>query len=354
MSNRYWVGGSGTWNASDTSHWSSSTGGSSGASAPTSADDAFFNANSGGGTVTRSGTVDILSLDMTGFTGGLAGSGVLNIHGPLLRFQTGMSNTYTGSIAPRYTGGTTYLDTKGVDIRSQCVPQVNTVVELQSDWLGVPGVTTTWSGPTSSMTVNTAGYTLQVSSIAPTTSTTHTYNFGSSQIILYGGASSTLMDLQSGTVNPGTSKIILDNVQAAERIFVGQGFTYNDIEIADSNGGGNIQIQGSNTFNAFTTNLSAAKTLRFVAGTTNVFASFSGGGTSGNLLSIESVTAATHTLSKSGGGIVSCDYLSLSYSVASPGSTWFAGANSTNVGNNTGWTFTAPPAGDALFFGANF
>ena len=41
---RYWVGGTGNW--SDTSHWSTSSGGSGGASVPTSSDAVFFDANS--------------------------------------------------------------------------------------------------------------------------------------------------------------------------------------------------------------------------------------------------------------------------------------------------------------------
>ena len=49
--NRYWVGGTGNWN--DTSHWSASSGGSGGASVPTSNDDVFIDSNSGlsGGTI---------------------------------------------------------------------------------------------------------------------------------------------------------------------------------------------------------------------------------------------------------------------------------------------------------------
>lgn len=42
MASRYWVGGTGVWDASSTTHWSATSGGSSGASAPTSADDVFF------------------------------------------------------------------------------------------------------------------------------------------------------------------------------------------------------------------------------------------------------------------------------------------------------------------------
>ena len=46
MANRFWVGGSGNW--SSTTKWSTTSGGGSGASVPTSADDAIFDANSGG------------------------------------------------------------------------------------------------------------------------------------------------------------------------------------------------------------------------------------------------------------------------------------------------------------------
>jgi hypothetical protein len=43
-------------------------------------------------------------------------------------------------------------------------------------------------------------------------------------------------------------------------------------------------------------------------------------------------------LTKSGGGTVLCDYMSISKSTATPANTWYA-TNSTNGGTNTGWTF---------------
>lgn len=46
MANRYWVGGNGNWN--DTAHWSTSSGGASGASIPTSADDVILDTAPGG------------------------------------------------------------------------------------------------------------------------------------------------------------------------------------------------------------------------------------------------------------------------------------------------------------------
>ena len=63
MANRYWVGGSGTWNSTNTNNWSTTSGGSSGASVPTSADSVFFD-RTGSYTVTNTSTV-CLCLDFT-------------------------------------------------------------------------------------------------------------------------------------------------------------------------------------------------------------------------------------------------------------------------------------------------
>lgn len=72
MANRYWVGGSGTWDASDTTNWSASSGGAGGASVPTAADAVLFDSASGGGTCTIAATVPCLTLNLTGYTGTLA------------------------------------------------------------------------------------------------------------------------------------------------------------------------------------------------------------------------------------------------------------------------------------------
>ena len=52
MANRFWIGGTGTWSATNTANWSSSAGGLPGASVPTSADNVFFDGGSGTGTCT--------------------------------------------------------------------------------------------------------------------------------------------------------------------------------------------------------------------------------------------------------------------------------------------------------------
>jgi hypothetical protein len=98
---------------------------------------------------------------------------------------------------------------------------------------------------------------------------------------------------------------------------------------------------GSQSFYNLKNTVSPA-TVLFSALQTYTFDNFELAGTAGNLVTIDSSINAVHTLSKSS-GILSADYLSLEFSTATGGASWYAGANSTNVGNNTGWSFTAAP-----------
>ena len=71
MSARYWVGGTGTWDNADTTHWSATSGGAGGQSVPGASDDVILDANSGGGTVTPNYNFSVVSVTMGAFTGKL-------------------------------------------------------------------------------------------------------------------------------------------------------------------------------------------------------------------------------------------------------------------------------------------
>lgn len=76
MANRFWVGGTGTWDAANTTSWSTTTGGGGGASVPGTGDVAIFDGSSGGGTVTvdspnGAGVVTVQQITMGAFTGTL-------------------------------------------------------------------------------------------------------------------------------------------------------------------------------------------------------------------------------------------------------------------------------------------
>lgn len=76
MAARFWVGGTGTWDNSTTTHWSATTGGAGGAAVPVPGDNVTLDGASGGGTVTVAATINsgpnsIGSLATGAFTGTL-------------------------------------------------------------------------------------------------------------------------------------------------------------------------------------------------------------------------------------------------------------------------------------------
>ena len=71
MASRFWVGGTGTWDASDTTHWAATSGGAGGQSVPGSGDTVTFDGSSGGGTVTLGYNPSVTSITMGTFTGTL-------------------------------------------------------------------------------------------------------------------------------------------------------------------------------------------------------------------------------------------------------------------------------------------
>jgi hypothetical protein len=151
------------------------------------------------------------------------------------------------------------------------------------------------------------------------------------------------------TTTAGTGTGQIQMTAATAKTFIGgaTGSTVYNCTLVQA-GAGVLTITGNtspgNTFNDITSTQRPA-TITFTSGTTNTFNNFSVNGTAGNLVTINSTVAGTqHTLIKVG-GIVSGNYLSIRDSNATPATTWYAGTTSTNVSNNTGWIFTAPPTG---------
>jgi hypothetical protein len=194
--------------------------------------------------------------------------------------------------------------------------QTNGTVDLNGKTLTVGTAYTTATG-TKNLTFN--GGTL----VCPTASTTA---FNNAQPTNY-----------TTTAGTGTGKISM--TAATAKTFVGGGSTFNCT--LSNDGAGALTITGANTFATIANGVQPTSFL-FTAATTTTVTNWSVSGTSGNLVTIGSVTTATHTLSKAS-GTVSSNYLSISFSIATGGAAWYAGNNSTNGGNNTGWLFSAPP-----------
>lgn len=97
MANRYWVGGTGSWDATAGTKWATTSGGAGGSAVPTSSDDVFFDANSSG-TITLTVQPSIKSLNCTGFTGTLTTTPRLlaYVYGGNITFVSGMTLTNFG------------------------------------------------------------------------------------------------------------------------------------------------------------------------------------------------------------------------------------------------------------------
>jgi hypothetical protein len=97
MAARFWVtGGTGNWNS--TTNWSTTSGGASGASVPSTSDTATFNASSGAGTATLDISPTVQTLTCTGFTGTLAfGTNTISLNSTGTVFTGATTMTVTGT-----------------------------------------------------------------------------------------------------------------------------------------------------------------------------------------------------------------------------------------------------------------
>ena len=93
MANRFWVGGTATWDNTSTANWSTTSGGASGASVPGSADIAVFDSNSGAAVVTADSSLNGITL------GGITFTGTGGFEGTLDFATNNPSLTITGSFS---------------------------------------------------------------------------------------------------------------------------------------------------------------------------------------------------------------------------------------------------------------
>lgn len=123
MANRYWVGGTSTWDTTAGTKWSLSSGGAGGEAVPTSSDDVYFDGNSGAVVVTVNANTNCAALNFTSTLGGdytgefKAGSvaRVMSIYGSVL-FVSGMTLSYNATYKFAGTSGTQTITSAGQTI----------------------------------------------------------------------------------------------------------------------------------------------------------------------------------------------------------------------------------------------
>lgn len=237
MADRYWVGGTETWNSTAGTKWAATSGGAGGESVPTIADDVFFDANStgtvtislgGGGTVAK-------SINCTGFVGtiaGAGGTGNFTVAGSVT-LVAGM--TYTHTSACTFTGTGTLI-TAGKTFSAVIVNGSGITLTL-GDALNA-SITVTQG------TFDTAGYSVTSGGLSSSNTNTRTITLGASTLTVSGNSPINFSTSTNLTLNANTSQINLSGTNAAL-----QGGSLTFYNVSFTNGGGSKQIVGANTFN---------------------------------------------------------------------------------------------------------
>lgn len=344
MADRFWVLGTGTWNTT-TTHWSTTSGGAGGASVPTASDNAIFDNNSGGGTVTLSGTRTCLNFDVkTTWTGAWASgtSPVLNISGDFKDGSGALPAAWsinligTGTQSVNNNG----LNTGAFHLYDLTINGAGGTFNLTESF-GIRNLTLT------NGTFNLSTFSFGVSATFALGVGTKTLNTGTGPGLLLGNSATSSAPGWNSNTNvsgftlSGTAPIIIDNT-ANVMTFAGGGITtFPDIKIGTPWGGagstGAITFQQSNTYNSIQINPGGS--IKFQSSTTHtVLTAPAWTGSSGSLITVAAGTSGTFaTLSYSGTPAVICDWLSLKDNHASGNTPFYAGHNSTLVSGTLNW-----------------
>lgn len=362
MATYFWVGGTGTWNNTNTTNWSLTTGGLPGIAVPISTDTVVFDSASGTGTCTTAATAacSIASLDsstlaltlganltMTGaFT---LTSGALSLGNNILttsRFNS--TNTNTRSVA--YGTGKIVLTGNNTTIWS-CGDLTN------FSYTGTPTVESSYSGATGTRTFASGGAAggteFNVADIKITAGT---------DIITIGGNGSVRnLDFTgfSGSFANAAARTIYGNLTISSGMTVTSGtgvLTFAATSGTKTITTNNKTINNPLTFNgiggtfAFQDALTQGSTRAFTitngtvqlkSGVTSTVGSFATSTTNQKFL--QSTTAGTQATLSQVTGTVSVGYLTIKDINATGGATFNAYTVNSNVnaGNNLGWDFFA-------------
>lgn len=318
MTARFWVGGTGTWDASDTTHWAATSGGAGGQSVPGAADSVTFDANSGAGTVTLATAPTILSLSLSGFTGTFASGGN----------EISVSN----SNAAVFVGGTTYTLS------------------------GALTVNLTYSGATGTRTINSLGPVEANAVNFNVKAGTDTINLpanGRVKSIDFTGFSGTLtingntvygnLTLSSSmTITPGTATLFFSGTNGTYTITM-NGITL-DHPVRFSGSGGIFVMADAFTLGATRQCAIFDGTVKLKSGVTSSVGSLITSTATQKYL--QSTTPGAQATLSDLSGVNGVNNLTIQDIAATGGAAWNAPINLGNVdgGNNSGWSFA--PAGE--------
>lgn len=315
----YWnLAGTQNWSATA---WATSSGGSPAANNfPLAQDTAVFDDTGTVGTVTMNAAWNIGTISAGGrtsawtFTGGFSPS----IYGDLTLSTAITINTFSGTFTFRKPG-TQVFTTAGKTVGNIAVDNPSCVFRHGDAYNG-NNITITRG------TYETQNYTVTAGSLLSNNSNSRTITLGSSTVNLTLSTPVVFTTSTGLAFNAGTST--LNFTTTGTMTIAGGGQTFNVVAVTGS-ASQTVTISGSNTFTALSN--TGYSNLTLTSGTTQTFTNFNYTGASGSVVNITASTPGlTATVQKASGA-------------------WYAGANSTDGGNNTGWTFTAGGSTDYVY-----
>ena len=178
-----------------------------------------------------------------------------------------------------------------------------------------------------------------------------TANLGTSTITLTNTTTIAVFTNTSTTSTTSSASFVISTVSANTRTFAGGGRSYGTLTYTVAGSTGTLAITGANTFGTLNfSDVTNARTLTLPASaTTTILNNFNVQGTAGKLMTVNSSTNGTTATLSRAAGTVNSNYLSLRDSTATGGASWYAGQNSTNLSNNSGWIFALPGAAGNFF-----
>ncbi len=241
MADRYWVGGTASWDGTAGAKWALTSGGAGGEAVPTTADDVFFDAASGAVTVTVGASSACLDIDFTGFTGTFAGSSALEVRGSWIG-DAGVTRTYNGTVTFSAT------DSRTITSNGMALDGALTFNGSGGTWALQDNLTT---GATRATTLTTGtldinGQVLSTGTFSSSNSNVRTLDFGAGTLQLTGASALTVIGTNTATnlTVTGGGLISITGSTASDRTIQGGaefGVQWPDVSVSAGSGGLTIQ-----------------------------------------------------------------------------------------------------------------
>lgn len=203
MADRYWVGGTASWDGTAGTKWATTSGGGGGAAVPTTADDVFFDSVSSGTVTIATGNTGAKSINCTGFAGTITGTVAISVAGSIT-LSSGMTYTHTGIVTVT---ATATITTSGKTFSALTVTG-GTVTLGDAINTGTRDLTTTGG------TFDTAGFSVTAGRCVTTGTTARTILWRTSTVTV-SGTFGTNFSGTNLTFTAGTSSLVLTGSDAS-------------------------------------------------------------------------------------------------------------------------------------------